>query len=206
MSNFQPDAAVAGMTDSLTLEQRVRIAQHIDMVVADRLYRAMHVRAALANAEYRFTDLVDRYFFVVAGGCVLVAAVYLGLAEMVVRGLDHRGHSSAAEGAGTLAWLGLFLLLPAYMVGVIVLLRRHAMGRHWWHDTPRLTAEQFPVFGHGVQASANPGPLLVWIAAVGVTILAGCLPKLFLICLAAASAGKLLFVVYSKLVRNRHKA
>jgi hypothetical protein len=184
----------------------VRIAQHIDMIVADRLYRAMHDRAAQANAEYRFIDLMDRYVFVIAFGCVVVAALYLGAAEVLVRGVDHLVGPLAAEHAITLAWIGLFLLLPACLGGMVLMLCRRAMGARWWRSEPRLPPACRPAFSSGVRTRAGPGPIAVWLAAVGVTVVAGYLPMAFLICLALACAGTLLFVVYSKLARQGRRA
>ena len=203
MSDPKYDIDLAALAGSLTVEQRVRIARHIDMVVQGRLYRALHVRAALLNAEYRFTDLVDRYVFVVAAGCVLLAALYLGVAELAVRGVERLGGTEIAAHTVPLAWTGLFLLLPLYMVLAVALLRWRAMGPLWRQDEQPLNAGHVADFYNGLRANANSGPAAIWLAAAGIAIFAGCLPLIFLTGLALGCAGWLLFVVHSKLARGR---
>lgn len=202
MSDPKYDVDLAALAGSLTVEQRVRVARHIDMVVQDRLYRALHVRAALANAEYRFTDLVDRYVFVVAAGCALLAALYLGVAELALRGVERIGGAVIAADTVPLAWIGLFILLPLYMALAVALLRWRAMGTLWRQNEPPLTARHIADFYNCVRVRVDAGPVAIWLGAACMAIFAGSLPLVFLACLALGCAGWLLFFVYSKLARR----
>ena len=109
---------------SLSAEQRLLI----DQLVAARIHGLLWQHAARARAEYRLMDLMDRHVVGLAASLALVAALYLGMAELFVRGLAHFG-VAVERVAIALAWVGLLLSLPAYLAWrVRVLYQRSLCG------------------------------------------------------------------------------
>jgi hypothetical protein len=142
-TNHGPDSAgpavrgTAGL-NALTAEQRARIALHAQGEVADRVLRQLCERAALAQAEYRFMDLMDRYFLVVASSVVLALLLSVGLADLTLRWVSQAFGDLAACRAQAPLLAAVMAALPLYLGGLTLYLRRKVMGGLWLRTEKRL--------------------------------------------------------------------
>lgn len=133
-----PTLAGTAQVGALTTEERQRIARHAEREVADRMFRELCERAELAQAEYRFTDMMDRYALVLAAGMVLLLLACLELAAVVSLWVEAIQGYPPASGA-TCSWLVIGGVLTFFISGLLLLyLRRQVMGRHWLRSETRL--------------------------------------------------------------------
>jgi len=113
---------------TLSVEDRERIARHVDRLVSERVYHLLRERATRANAEYRFMDLMDRHVLGLTVSLIFLVAAYLVAAELAVRGLALLGGAALARPLIALVWAGLLLGLPAFLFGRVRTLYRRASG------------------------------------------------------------------------------
>lgn len=122
----------------LTEQQRERIARHADNEVSDRVFRELSDRAALAQSEYRFMDLMDRIAAMLVGGVVLALAVSLVLPQGTLRWIDQACHGLVVGHAGAETLVAIVVMLPVGLFALMLYLRRKVMGRHWLRSEARL--------------------------------------------------------------------
>ena len=181
---------------TLSAEQRAEILRHADLQVAQHVAGLLRERAAQANAEYRFRDLMDRHVATLVLGLLLAAGCYLGLAELALRSAARMGGAAQAQAASVVAWVGLILFLPAWLAATVLSLRLRVMGERCWRD-------EVPVqLAHARHPRLSPRGLLLGGAALGAAGAGAWLsPLLLLIGLDCGFVGMIGFVVYSELAR-----
>jgi hypothetical protein len=182
----------------LTIEERERIAQHAEREVADRVFRELRDRATLAQAEYRFMDLMDRYIVALVGSTVLALLICLGLATAALRWMDHFHGTFAGCNAHCASWIVIAMVLSLYLSGLVLFLRRKVMGRQWLRTEMRL-----PWTTPGWRTRSRKTLIIATCAALAAGLLAWIFDQKYLLYVAFAFAAVLIFVVYSKLALRR---
>ena len=121
-------ALLAEALPSMSEAQRRFFAREIQRRVSARVYAELCLQAGGMRAEFRCIDLIDQQAPRLIAGLILLAAGWLFAADMAMRGLTALGQPALAQGVGSLAWAGLFVVLPLWLWRAIARLRRRAWG------------------------------------------------------------------------------